>query len=193
MLVRVYNTNYTATFENKLVLNENLYNENLYNENLYPIEISCYVVNNKLTLGYINYYLKNYYLQPIKILGTFNYIKSIYNNTISLLYPITIKTPKVSIILSPYQCTVKEYYGMIRFRYNFGIESIFYDNLNNIDVTRYILRDDELIYIEKGPNIEYFKETQQNDLQLNSKYDSIYFRMMNFMNKLYFLINNVKF
>jgi hypothetical protein len=181
MMVRIYNTNYTATFENKLLLNDK---SNININNMYPIEISCDVSNNMLIFNNFDIYTQFFYLQPIKILGTFNYIKSINNNIITLLYPITIKTDRVNIILSPFYNTIKEYYGMIKFRYNFGIESIDYDNLSNINVTQYILRDDELIFIENVKNFQYGVKNQINESN-NNIVSSLVFSNVYFYNNMY--------
>ena len=201
-IIRILDTNYISNFENSLYIpNYDLANLSYFN-NKHPIEIVTQYdpSNNNFKIVYSNTssllnLFNFFYLQPVKLAGTFNYIKNIVKNGsyyyISLLNPLTIKNTNINMILSPSHTAIKEFYGNYKFKYNFGIESNNYNisQNTNINVVRYILYNDMLVNImntfngnpitfKYGESINYNEATisnTNNNYSIPGNYTSIYF------------------
>ena len=199
-IIRILDTNYISNFENSLYIPNYDLTNLLYLNNMHPIEIITEYdsSNNYFKIVYSNKLLNDFnffYLQPVKVAGTFNYIKNIIKYGtyyhIYLLNPMTIKNTNINMILSPSYITIKEYYGNYKFKYNFGIESNNYNIMINtsINVVRYILYKDTLINIMNTFNgkpitfkygvKQYNNENAINNINNNyiipGNYISIYF------------------
>jgi hypothetical protein len=196
--VRLWKTNYTSFFKNSLYV-PTTYSTTLYQlNNTYPIKIEALfdydnsrfkILNNNIISSY-----EFYYLEPVKYSGTYNLIKEIKqdgnNMYIYLKNPIILKSDlantNIELIISPRFNNQYEYYSNLKFKYNFGIQPVFYNTLkplNTYPVVRYILKNNELIFIQKyntrnKPLIfEYGKNVKQNEIlnEISDDYESVYF------------------
>jgi len=205
--VRIWETDYWSQFENVFdIPNKGEYH---IDEN-YPCKLK---LKYDESFGVIRFYFnKNelkintnifYFLQPIKISGTYNYIKSIItydDDPLVVFYllndiPYTLlQDQEIDIIFSPKKPNNVNLYSQLKIKYNFGIQIDNYKELNDavdynntfkqIEVIRYILKNDELIFIEKIRNynsivFEYGKSIEYNERINNINkldgYTSIYF------------------
>jgi hypothetical protein len=155
--VRIMDTVYTSFFENTSFIP--LSTTNFKISNKYPIELNVnydrtmnrlQILNNSSIMTNFNFF----YLQPIFISGTYNYVKNITfdgtNYWISLINPMNIMDGMMKVVFSPSYTNNKDYYNMTKIRYNFGIQSHDYDNLigKDIEVTRFIIKDDLLVLVQ---------------------------------------------
>jgi hypothetical protein len=192
--INIMNTRYISHFENVMRIPQtsaNLTLEHTLFNNDYPIEIMT-EYNNSTKLFSVqsdfniidNYQF--YYLQPVKIGGTYNYIKSI-NTTessilIKLLNPIDTELVDIKLIISPKFSNTFDYFSQISIRHNGGIQLQNYNKLTKIQVVRYVLDQDRLIFIQKKNNsqdilFEYGKSIIDNekDNGISDSYSSVYF------------------
>jgi hypothetical protein len=183
--VRVLASNYTSNFNLPYVVPNRSIESKIDN---IPIEILTIYSNNKFKIvnASIVQYYNFYFMMPIKILGTFNYLKNIIisednNYYIELLNNINVKSEYVTMICSPY--TNYEYYTSNIFQYNNALQPIDYDNINtaygsrNLDVVKYYLYNDDLVFIDnykKQIKIEYMASSPDKPLK-DSKYSYLYF------------------
>jgi hypothetical protein len=167
--IKLWKTNYESYFLNKFTVPNITNISNLTNN--YPVEIqvaynTCFTILN-------NQAYDLYYMQPVYIGGTYNYISNINNNTISLVNPV-IYSSLSTLTLSPQYNY--NYYSDIQIRYNFGLQIYDYDNLNEIIVYRFALLYDTLIFFEKV-NFIYNVSISDNEIKNNitGDYTNIYF------------------
>lgn len=159
--VRIMNTVYTSFFENTSFIPVSTTNFKITNK--YPVELNVnydrtinrlQILNNSSIMTNFNFF----YLQPIFISGTYNYVKNITfdgnNYLISLINPMNILDGMMKVVFSPSYINNKDYYNMTKIRYNFGIQSHDYDTLvgKNIEVTRFIVKDDLLVLVQTKVN-----------------------------------------
>jgi hypothetical protein len=186
--LRVLKTNYTSNFNLPYIV-PNISIESQV-DNI-PIEILTVYIQSgnkfKIVNSSIVKYYTFYYMMPIKILGTFNYLRNIIidnNNTyyIELVNTINVKSEYISMICSPN--TNYDYYTSNIFRYNNTLQPIDYDIINTnsdtkyIDVLKYYLYNDELVFADN-----YKKQLKIEDSVLSSpdkplkdlKYKYVYF------------------
>ncbi len=218
--VRVFNTNYYSNFENKMFFGtspENITdiytditNSNYNINNKFPIEIPTVFTNNKFKLlndkilfDYFNFY----YMQPVSVGGTFNYLLRIINDAqeghnnyyFELLNPVYIsnsfENKLINILFSSSYCNLYEYYTQLKINFNFGLNVYDYNKLlgNKISVIRYALKNDELIFIQ-NENIlfNYGKALVENEVDNNIdniNYENIYFYEEAFINSSGFFNN----
>ena len=163
--VRLWKTNYTSFFNNSLYV-PIVYSTNSYQlDNNYPITIETNfdyknsrlkILNNNIISSY-----EFYYLEPVKYFGSYNLIKEVkYEENSMYIYlknPIILKTSlnntNIQLIISPRFNNQYEYYSNLKFKYNFGIQPVFYNKIQQTDnypVVRYVLKDDKLIFIQKS-------------------------------------------
>ena len=198
---RIWNTDYVSSFENSMYIPNNISLNNInFNDN-FPIEIKTTydsTTNEFKITNYNNTLISSkfafYYLQPVQLAGTFNYIisiKTIGNEQyLKLANEINIKNSinNVDIKFSPIYSTEYEYYSNLKIKYNFGIQSHDYNKLSagkEINVVRYALKNDNLIFIQtlnsnNAPlTFIYGKSIRENEILNNignaSKYENIYF------------------
>ncbi len=203
--VRIWETNYKSQFENLLYIPENLsVNDYEFNSN-YPIKIeteydsqsNSFKLLNDLSL--LSKYKFNY-SQPVQVLGTYNYIKSInidkqtniiYISLINniLFNPDNLQDIQIHMIISPQIINEYEHFSQLKFKFNSAIQSHNYNDLNGktINVLRYIIKNDNLVFTQKYINNKEIQFTyglsiaeneKLNEIQniINGeKYESIYF------------------
>jgi len=205
--VRIWETDYWSQFEN--VFDVPSKGEYHIDDN-YPFKLKLKYDN---SIGVNRFYFNKkeliinnnifYFLQPIKISGTYNYIKSIItydDDPLVVFYllndiPYTLlQDQEIDIIFSPKKPNNVNLYSQLKIKYNFGIQIDNYKELNDevdynntykqIEVIRYILKNDELIFIEKIRNynpiiFEYGKSIEYNEKINNINklegYTNVYF------------------
>ena len=170
--VNVLYSNYISSFENSLFV-PLTFDSSSYNT--HPIEIGTtfsYSNNNFMIINNISllYNFNFYYMQPVKIAGTYNYLKNITmdassNYYFNLLYPVNIDNiydgSNINITFTPNYMNQTNFYTETKFRYNFGLNVNDYDFLfdkttaaanNNkslyINMINYILYQDKLINVQ---------------------------------------------
>ena len=164
--VRLWRTSYYSNFENSMTvpLNNITYKLN----NMHPIDLVFTIDQSGTRLKLYNdsRILDNFiffYMQPIKLLGTFNYVKKIYSEQsiyyIELINPILIDpsfyNTNIIVTFSPVFNNLYQYYTYYKFRYNFGIQTNMYDlstilttKLNNC--YRFVLNNDDIIIFDQN-------------------------------------------
>ncbi len=186
--IRIMKTNYISDFNNSFIV-PNKFTNNFNNKHSITINIEYIQDNTFKIIDNINNF-NLYYLHPVIISGTFNYISSI--NFINSYYQITLlnNIPFISntITLSLMNNNIYDYYFKINFRYNFGIQLYDYNNLINnniIKVIRFGLLNDKLMTIQTDINFTYGTSIINNDKNnnINDGYDSIYFYNYQQINK----------
>ena len=190
-LVRLWKTNYYSNFQYVMkVPNINLKITNTINID-YSIELDTKYLNGLFNLSFFNNnqnitsstynFLNFYYFQPVKINGTYNYIKNVTTSIdndiifITLLNDMTLIDGNVySIILSSTTNNEYNYYFNQKFNYNFAIQVNNYNLLDQkfINVIRYIIQDENLILIQtttgtKNIMFEYGISIEQNEYNNN--------------------------
>ena len=204
--VLVWDTNYTANFNNSMVIPNNFNTIKYKLNNNHPISINVtYDSNNKRFI--INDFtsFKNtftwFYNQPVKVFSTYNFIQKIEHNNQSNIYYLYLTIPLPStinnndstlMIISPSGIIDTTLFYLNKFRYNYGIQLPNYDKMSNtsIEVIRCALKNDQLVFIEKIRNtkpiiFKYGVSISQNetDNKIDSTiYTNIYFynyRMLN--------------
>jgi hypothetical protein len=179
-LVKLIKTNYYSNFENimnvpnDLTLYSDKYNFNFNNQHaisfntFYNETLNAYqIINSSLTnypSSWLNIY-RFFYLQPVKVSGTFDYIKNILSikevNETTYKYYIVLfnnlvipnTTNEIQMVISPSNITEYNYYLYQQFSYNFSIQTYNYNMLivstnQLIEVSRYIIINDKLISIQ---------------------------------------------
>ena len=173
--VKKLKCDYNSYFENKYTISKNS-NIDYYN---FPFEFEVEyddsngfkIINNIINPNF-------YYLQPVKICGTFNYIKNInlIDNSyyIQLLNPLNF-TPNIQnyMCCSPYFNF--DYYFPLKCNYNNNISCII--NTSQIKVIRFALKNDQLIFFTDNIIFTYGLDIITNEI--NNKiipgYDNLYF------------------
>ena len=204
-LVKLFKTNYCSNFENIMNIPDTLQLNNIIFNNQHPIVFNTLynttyngyqIINNTLLadpLLYNNSY-NFFYFQPVKINGTFDYIKNIisdiggnyyiilFNNSIIPNLNINIQMSVSSSYITQYN-----YYLYQQFSYNFAIQIhnyYLFSNYNNqqYEVTRYVFSNNILISIQNYSNNNkiifiYGKSISENETINNiiDGYTSIYF------------------
>lgn len=196
--IRLWKTNYTSFFENSLYVPTN-YSYSLYQlNNTYPIKIDVLFDYDNLRFKILNGNIISsyefYYLEPVKYLGNYNLINEVrYDNDNMYIYmknPVILKSALdntlIELTISPRFNNQYEYYSNLKFKYNFGIQPVFYNTiepLNMYQVVRYVLKDNELIFIQKYNSnnnlimFEYGKTVKQNEIinDIVDGLESVYF------------------
>jgi hypothetical protein len=196
--VRLWKTNYVSFFDNSLYVPPNYSTKSYPLNNNYPIKIDILfdysnsrfeVLNTNIITSY-----EFYYGQTVKYLGNYNYIKEIkFDGTNMYIY---MKNPLIlnssldntnfELIISPRFNNQYEYYTNLKFKYNFGLQPVFYNKIKPKDlyqVIRYVIKDDKLVFIQKYTiknkpiMFEYGKTVQQNEIinEIIDDYQSVYF------------------
>jgi len=135
--VRLLKYNINSFFENKYIVNDKI---DYYS---FPFEIKVEYVDNKFKILHELNHPQFYILQPVKLGGDYNYIKKIVRennniyiyllNKINMIDKITFSTFNNIIYYFPLKCL-----------YNNAISID--DNITNINVNKFILDNDKLIY-----------------------------------------------
>ena len=200
-LVKLWKTNYNSNYNNIMYVppqviivagqeSTNKYSmelDTIYNQSINGFKIVNFyalpVPSNEFTFEF-------YYLQPVKINGTYNYVKCIINNGdyyVILLNPITITNINVKIAFSPSFINKYNNYLYQKFDYNFCIQPYNFKSYEAysyqlIEVSRYIIENDKLIMIQTLINnkkilFTYGKSITENEIDNNitDGYKSIYF------------------
>ena len=196
--VRLWKTNYVSFFDNSLYVPSD-YSPSLYPlNNNYPIKIDILfdysnsrfrILNKDIITSY-----EFYYGQTIKYLGNYNYIKEIkLDGTRMYMYmknPLILDSipnnAKFELIISPRFNNKYEYYSNLKFKYNFGLQPVFYNKIKPKDlyqVIRYVIKDDKLVFIQKYTiknkpiMFEYGMSVSQNEIinEITDGYQSVYF------------------
>ncbi len=205
--VKIWSTDYWSQFENVLEVPET--GQYTINNN-YSVKINL-TYDSALKAFYFNKtnLIINtdifYFLQPVQTCGTFNYIKSVITTSDKVYFYLLTTMPftlnngdKYDFTFSPKLQNTTEFYSQLKISYNFGIQTdnykILEDNLSynfsysDIEVTRYALKNDELVFIEKyhgnKPIIfKYGKTIAENEILNNINntdgYENIYFYKYN--------------
>lgn len=206
-LVRVWKTNYVSYFDNKFTVPVTLVPTNLkFNDN-FSIELFTQYDYNKKSLKVLNHSdifekFNFYYLQPVYLCGSYNYVKSIVTNTednvtayyIYLINEITIDSQFdnsiIKIAFTPSYCNEYDYFSQLRIRFNSALQPFdyneLYDYTNNvgkkIEVIRFAFKDDNLVFFERLHDnqkiiFEYGKPIEENEANNNitGDYDNVYF------------------
>jgi len=202
-LVKVWKTKYNSNYNNIMYIAPNMdINININNigfNNKHAIEIDTIyssinlnfeIVNNSLITDN-DYLFELYYLQPVKINGTYNNIKTLLKVNdifyITLLYDMNITTENIKMIISPSIVNKYDNYLYQKVDCNFCIQPYnFYSLKNNISqfiqVTRYVIEDDKLLLIQtlilnKKIIFTYGVSIEQNEIDnnINDNYSAIYF------------------
>lgn len=193
--IRLLKTKYKSHFENKFIVPKYISNYNFNNKFSIDI-ITLYDHTNKRfkLLNEINILdaFNFYYLQPVNIGGTFNQIKNVIQDTyiyIYLMNPLLISEnmndKEILITLTPRYYNDITLYSQLKFKYNFAIQPSDYNNLEdkNIEVIRYALKNDKLIFVQKIFNnqpiiFKYGRTITENQklvgLDPNNEYTNIY-------------------
>jgi hypothetical protein len=197
-LVRLWKTNYNSFFENSMYVPTTYSTSSYQLNNTFPIKFDALfdytnsrfkILNNNIISSY-----EFFYLEPIKYLGNYNLIKEVKLDGLDMY--IYMKNPlildsklankNIELTISPRFNNQYEYYANLKFKYNFGIQPVFYNTikpLNTYPVVRYVLRDNQLIFIQKYNSknkqiiFEYGKTVKQNELinEIVDDYESVYF------------------
>lgn len=192
-LVRLWKTNYFSNFQNVMKLpTNNLKISDTVNVD-YSIQVqTTYVNENTFSLvfydndGNINIdslldKFSFYYLQPVKINGTYNFIQNVIFNQNNIRITLTnnlnlIVDNTYNLIFSPYYHNLYNYYYYQKFNYNFSIQVNNYNSLIKantfIEVIRYIIQNNKLILIQTNISnkkilFEYGKSISYNEYTNN--------------------------
>jgi hypothetical protein len=201
--VRILDTTYKSWFENNFTLPTSFTNTNIKNDFPIELKVSYQSTENKLKIiNVLNSVDKDivdviqfYHMQPVRIAGSYNYINKIIkdddNYYIYLINELKINNSfnntELKLCLTPTFINNVEHFSDIKFRYNFAIQSYDYTKFTNgykMNVTRYVLKNDDLIFIENKINnnnivFEYGKSITENEndnnIHNNREYISLYF------------------
>ena len=143
--------------------------------NKFPIELNVDLIsNNQICLNnniLVNY--KFYYLQPVYLCGTYNFIYNINNNIITLLNTINYLSKKnIKITISPHYCNEILYYSNYKFNYNYILQPIISSNVNAI---RCALLNDQLIFTTIINNFISISDYEKNNINNTNNYKNLYF------------------
>lgn len=192
--VRLYDTKYTSMFNNAFHIPDNYDFTQSINTNYaikinteYNVDTNRFMINSNIS----NIIANCYYMQPVKVAGCYNYVKSVIiennNYYFILLNPTNImQDASVPIILSPSDCNKTEFFTMTKFRYNylFNNNNYLIDINTDINVIRYVLLNDVLLSIQTKVNnkmitFKYGVSIIDNEIANNivtiAPYQSIYF------------------
>ena len=194
--VRVWKTQYVFNnTNNSMTITTNL-NNNTLNLNNFPIKLTLAYDSIKQRFAILNATnminsFNFYYLQPVMIAGVFTYIQKILNinGTYYIYFTDTnlinlSGITNIDVLFSPINTNHYEYNTQTKIRYNFGFNILNYDSLvgTQINIIRYILKNDKLIFIQKyigdSPIVfEYGKTIKENEINngITDGYNSLYF------------------
>ena len=199
--IRLLKSNHYSNFENKMYIGTSPDNNIIEKSNInnkFAIEIPTIFVNNNFKLLNNNSlldYFDFYYLQPVYVGGSYNYLKNIeYDNDNDIYYfillnqnniDISFDNKLINIILSSSYCNMYEYYSQLKISFNFELNLYNYNKLigEKINVVRYVLKNNELIFVQNKDIIfDYGKSLVDNEIDNNinitsenSDYTNIYF------------------
>jgi RNAse (barnase) inhibitor barstar len=192
LILSMMRTSFYCNFENPMNLNYNPITVTFNNK--HPINLVFEKIENNIKLithESILAKFKFFYLQPVKVGGKYNYLRNISKNIneeyiFEFLNSINIQN-KFIITFSPSYNNEYEYLLYDKFKYNFALQIEDYNTLsNNVNVIRYVLYKNELIFIQ-----EYIQDSKDkllfdlsksiqdnqitNQIITNSEYTNIYF------------------
>lgn len=223
---RIWDTKAIGKFENYMTIPQvDQSNSKAFNlNNKHPIELPLTYNSNdntfEISLKYktddLGYYsedlisvFKFFYLQPVKLLGTYNWIKGIETidnlaGTITYVFSLqnSLKLNNgdlVYVTFSAASNAIIEYYSQLKLRYNSALQPFDYNELliegridgKEIEVIRYIIKDDKIVNVQKKHNGQpikfiYYTSIADNETRLGIEnepgYTSLYFHNWKYLN-----------